>query len=77
MNTFEHIFYHQIIICFNFSALMVDYAWQVRNKSLNHYHAYIHALLIVEIMYMIIGVEKMYQGKSIIKLMETGVTDSR
>lgn len=48
---------------------MADYAWQVRNKSLNHYQAYIHALLIVEIMDMIIGVEKMYQGKSIIKLM--------
>lgn len=48
---------------------MVDYAWQVRNKSLNHYHAYIHALVIVEIMHTIIGVEKMCQGKSIVKLM--------
>lgn len=69
MNAFEHIFYHQMIICFNFSALMVDYAWQERNKSLNPYHAYIHALLIGEVTHTIIGVEEMYQGKSIRKLM--------
>lgn len=42
---------------------MVDYAWQLGDKSLNHHHAYIHALLIIETMYKIIEVEGKFSGK--------------
>lgn len=51
-----------IIICFNFHAVLLDYAKKLRDKSLNHHHTYIHELLIVETMHTVMEVEEKGPG---------------